>query len=792
MPSAPRDITLTLNGQPKALTADPQQPALSTLREALGQCSLPTGCAPQGICGSCVALVNGRPRLTCTLRSASLSGKTIETQGGFSTNERAALTRAFAATGLSRCGYSAPSLALQTIHLLRREPSPSPSHIDRALTLYASGCTPWPRIREAVSLTGRLLRGAEPEPPAPALPPEAAAILGQRTHIEDMIRPGMLHIVPCFTPHPRCRVTDITAPDGVTVLTAADLPNVQAIGDRPLLVALGDETRCASDAVALVIGHTLAEAQAGAAAIQLTATRLEPVRYADIGDIVDEHHIMQGTPPPFDTVVHAVSAEVSVAASMPAFLQPAAALVVPLAGGQLSIYSHAPDPMAERELLAGLLGCATGDLLVEAIGCDGHASAQTSAQVAGWAAAVAQQLQRPARVALTHEDSVRLRPGRPEAWASVSIQADADGNLLAIDGELLIDAGGYGRTAAALSRRAALLMAGPYRTPHLDVRARCAQTHNPAAGEGRGLGRLPGTAALEHCMDLLAEATGQDPVAIRARNLANNDHQAVLAAAAAVQRAAQAAGRTAGLACAVQSLGRGGPELARAVLTRQPDGAVMLHTSASGPAQEAEAARIAAAVTGLPAGRFVVTSSTAQPIATADWPLQLEAIRAAAAAMAAGEAGTGEARRTLEPDELAAPGFVAEVAILDSSGALEELVVATSAGPDQPRATACLEGAVLEGLSAALSERRRFDEHGVADDRYRALGWLSARAAPDVRAIVLPASAPQPLEGAAILAVAPALAAAIRAHGEDPGDVVPMSASCAARAAGVTHRQGMR
>lgn len=802
MPSAPIDITLTLNGQQHTLNVDPTTPALSVLRDMLGQTGLTAGCSPQGICGCCAALINGKPRLTCTLRAKSLAGKEIVTQNGFTEAEQTAVSQAFCATGATQCGYCTPGIATQAIGLLRANPDPDDTAIDKALNQHVCRCTGWTKIREAIKLTGRMLAQDPTTPPSGLSTPESmAAVLGRRTRIDDMTRPAMLHAAPCFAPHARCTVTAITIPPDVHALTAAELPEGGAnMGGVPLLVAVGEQTQCSADIVALAFGDTAAQARSNAEAITVTADPLEVNLLADAGEIIAEHHVEQGTAPTGEAVAHTVSASVSVAASDPAFLEPDAALAVPMHGGAMHLYSHTQHPFAERDQLAAMLGMEEDHLVVEAVACGGAFGGRSHNPAAGWAALAASHTNRPVRVSLLHADSVRLHAGRPAAQLSLTVQADEQGKLLSVDGELLVDGGGRGDIAAAMTHRAALQMSGPYAVPHHDVRARCSRTHNPPAGVSRGLGGLPGTLALERCMDLLAEATDTDPIDIRLKNMAQPAHGSVLSSLSAAYTTAQQAGQAVGLACASQGLGMGGAEEARIVMIPQETGEIRIYSGflESGQGFEARAIQAAAETSGLNADRFVLISSTAQPVnsgpsmaGVAGW-LGLEAVRSAATELAqkgalVGHAFVGVARSEQPTDTFAAQGFAAQLAILNDKGGIEKLVVAvdTGNGTDHVGTEGQIEGAVHMGVGAALSELRTVHPDGMPETQFRKLGVLKARVSPPVETILHPSAGARPIDDPAMLATAPAIAAAIRCRGEDPGDSLPMMLSMPAKAAGV-------
>ena len=63
-----KTIRFHLNGEPREITAPADQSLLEVLRERFKLKSLKDGCAPQKECGCCLALIDGTPRVTCSVR----------------------------------------------------------------------------------------------------------------------------------------------------------------------------------------------------------------------------------------------------------------------------------------------------------------------------------------------------------------------------------------------------------------------------------------------------------------------------------------------------------------------------------------------------------------------------------------------------------------------------------------------------------------------------------------------------------------------------------------------------
>src|SRR6185503_15729236 len=92
--------------------ADPKAPALGVLRDELGVLGVKAGCSPQGLCGCCTVLIDGKPRLTCTLPTKSLAGKAVTTLASVPEAARLRLADAFATTHAAQCGYCTPAIVL--------------------------------------------------------------------------------------------------------------------------------------------------------------------------------------------------------------------------------------------------------------------------------------------------------------------------------------------------------------------------------------------------------------------------------------------------------------------------------------------------------------------------------------------------------------------------------------------------------------------------------------------------------------------------------------------------------
>ncbi len=102
----------------------------------------------------------------------------------------------------------------------------------------------------------------------------------------------------------------------------------------------------------------------------------------------------------------------------------------------------------------------------------------------------------------------------------VRAAVDAQGRLLAIDGEFFHDQGAYVRThAATVPDLSAAMLPGPYRMDAYRMVGRIRLTNKTPCGTYRAPGRYESTFVRERLMDAIAARLNVDPIEIRRRNL---------------------------------------------------------------------------------------------------------------------------------------------------------------------------------------------------------------------------------------------------------------------------------
>src|SRR6059036_57456 len=152
-------MEFTLNGRPVSVDARQDMNLLELLREGCGLTSVKDGCAPEGSCGACTVLVDGKAVVSCAQPASRAAGKTVTTQEGLSSDERRLWADCLVASGASQCGFCSPGIVMKAESLLSKNTEPSRDEIARALAGNLCRCTGYVKIVDAVQYAAGAKRG---------------------------------------------------------------------------------------------------------------------------------------------------------------------------------------------------------------------------------------------------------------------------------------------------------------------------------------------------------------------------------------------------------------------------------------------------------------------------------------------------------------------------------------------------------------------------------------------------------------------------------------------------------
>jgi CO/xanthine dehydrogenase Mo-binding subunit len=363
-------------------------------------------------------------------------------------------------------------------------------------------------------------------------------VSGALRYHTDLRLPNMLHgkVVRADVPHGIVRRIDVRpaleVPGVVAALTARDVPeNVGGIilPDWPILA--GDRVRQVGEAVALVAAETPAAADAGARAVVVEIEPLPVVDSAagalapgafpvhDAGNLLVEMSHEHGD-------VEAGFEESAVVIDR-VFETPAQEHVCLEPGGGVGVYEHgrftiwigSQWPEVHVKEVARAMKVEPGDVRIISTPIGGAFGSKTDGPLAVHLALLARATGRPVRIVLSREEVMVSGAKRHPFTTHSRLGVAADGTILALESDAIIDTGPYATVGMVVLKVAAELATGAYRVGSVRFRGRVAYTNNANAGAFRGYGAPQAQFPLEVSLDLAAERLGLDPVEIRRRNV---------------------------------------------------------------------------------------------------------------------------------------------------------------------------------------------------------------------------------------------------------------------------------
>jgi aldehyde oxidoreductase len=561
MTTRPATVDLVVNGTPRRLDIHPDQRLLDLLRDGLELTGAKEGCE-DGTCGTCTVLVDGKMVRACRMTAGEAAGREVMTIEGLGTTEHPhRLQEAFVAADAVQCGFCTPGMIMAAAALLERNARPSRDEISRWLGSNLCRCTGYQGIVDAIEWAADGRDGpprrwpaadgvapcdesASPDRVAPA---QAAGIrradamdkaTGRAMYAADLTAEGMLHGAVLRSPHPHADIVRIdterarSMPGVAVVLTAADVPGINSYGrkikDEPVLAE--SRVRKVGDPVALVVAASRAEAETALAAIKVDYVPLPALfdpedALADGapaihpgGNLVAENRVRSG-----DIADGFARADVVVDGTYEttwnehAYLEPEAVLAA-WEGETLIVRTPTQYAHYQRTEVARTLGLPVEKVRIATTVVGGGFGGKTEITCQCLAALGTWHTGRPVRIVYGRQESFLSSTKRHPFRIRIRTGVTRDGDLTALQVELLADTGAYASFGPGIMVKTFGSAAGPYRWPAVELHGRVAFTNNPTCGAMRGPGTTQAAFALESHLDRVAARVGMDPLDFRERN----------------------------------------------------------------------------------------------------------------------------------------------------------------------------------------------------------------------------------------------------------------------------------
>jgi CO/xanthine dehydrogenase Mo-binding subunit len=374
-------------------------------------------------------------------------------------------------------------------------------------------------------------------------------VTGEALYPGDVDFPGQLWMKIKFSDRAHARITrlDTTAarqyPGVVAVFTAEDVP-VNEYGlimpDQPVLCGPGSEkidadiVRCYADQVALVVAETEVAAAAACELIEIEYEDLPivsdpftamadgaPQLHPDTpNNIVNHYRIRHGDiQAGWEQATVVVEGTYTTSWQEHAYLQPEAGLAYIDDEERVTLIVAGQWTHEDREQVAHALNLPEERVRVIYPAIGGAFGGREDMSVQIVLALAAYRLRRPIKIIWSREESILAHHKRHPITIKTRWGADAEGKLVAVEAEVVGDAGAYAYTTTKVLGNANMMVTGPYEIPNIHVDTYGVYTNNVPAGAFRGFGGPQGAFAAEQQVNKLAEALNMDPITIREKNV---------------------------------------------------------------------------------------------------------------------------------------------------------------------------------------------------------------------------------------------------------------------------------
>ena len=547
-------VEMRVNGRKVTRQAKAHWRLLDFLREELHLTGSKEGCGA-GECGTCSVFVDGKLIKSCLLPLAKAQGADIQTVEGLSdADELTPIQRAFHKTGASQCGYCIPGMVMASTAALRDNPHAEQEEIRERIGGNICRCTGYQKIIEAVELARDVINGDLPSSAFDADQNEKSYIgsnvrridapgkvTGALIYAADMTLPNMLEMKVLRSPHPHARILSIDtsaaeALEGVEgVITCDDVPGKDGFGvfihDQPVMAR--GKVRYVGEAVAAVAAEDADTAKQALCLIKVVYQDLAgvfspeeaqregaPVLHDYAPDNLVKHipirkgDVERGFADADLILEHAFETQ----AVEHAYLEPEAGIAYVDADGVLTV--HAPDQNIthHRHMLSEILARPINRIRLIMSPVGGGFGGKEDMIYQGMLALMTLKTRRPVRMVFTREESITASSKRHPARISYKMGLTRDGRILASKLKAVCDGGAYGMSTEGVMRKMAILGAGPYAIPNLQVDTYGIYTNNTPSGAFRTFGAMQTQFATESMLDLAAEKLGMDPFELRLRN----------------------------------------------------------------------------------------------------------------------------------------------------------------------------------------------------------------------------------------------------------------------------------
>ena len=360
-------------------------------------------------------------------------------------------------------------------------------------------------------------------------------VTGRAVYTDEQREPvGMLRLYPVQAPHAHARIIGIDAtaararPGVLAVLTAPDIPGDNNPGtilhDEPLIPA--DEVSDHGQPVAWVGATDVATAQVAARLVRVDYQSLPACLSIDQAIVEERFHMRPARVERGDVAAalaaapHRLKGEVRCGGQDHFYLETHASWVAIDGDGIVHVSASTQHPSETQAMVAHVLGIPAHRVVCRCLRMGGgFGGKETQANpFAAIAALAALRTGHPVGIQLPRGLDMQLTGKRHPFLGRFEVGFDADGQLLALDVDMVADGGWSCDLSPPVLMRAIVHVDNAYHCAHVRVLGRIAKTNVASNTAFRGFGGPQGMLIGEEILDRVARHLQLPPEQVRERN----------------------------------------------------------------------------------------------------------------------------------------------------------------------------------------------------------------------------------------------------------------------------------
>ncbi|MDJ0395879.1 molybdopterin-dependent oxidoreductase [Rhodococcus sp. G-MC3] len=547
-------MKVAINGTETICSPRPGQCLRTMLREH-AHFEVKKGC-DAGDCGACSVLVDGEPVHSCIFPAFRAAGREVVTVAGLGTPENLhPMQRRFVEAGGFQCGFCTAGMVVTASTFDETDMEQLPQKLKGNLCR----CTGYRSIDDALHGVVNTEKPTDGPSSGRSLSAPAATriVNGTEQYTLDFAPTGLLHASVLGSPHAHAEVVSIDAsaaeaiPGVRVVLTSTDSP------DRVFSTARHDQRaddpddtrlidtvmRFKGQRVAVVVGETLADAEAGCRAL-VVEYRVLPAVFDPLEAVSPGAPLVHGDKGPESRIgdpsrnvvaeLHGGTGDVAAAVASAdsvvtgrwrtqriqhVHLETHGTIGWIDETGRLTLRTSTQVPFLVRDEICEIFGLDRSEVRVFTARVGGGFGGKQELLTEDIVALAVLRTGSPVQFEFTRTDEFTVSPCRHPFIVDVTAAATSDGTLTALAIDVVTDAGAYGNHSPGVMFHGCSESVAVYRCANKRVDAKSVYTNNIPSGAFRGYGLGQVIFAVESALDDLARDMDIDPFEFRRRNV---------------------------------------------------------------------------------------------------------------------------------------------------------------------------------------------------------------------------------------------------------------------------------